>query len=745
MLHAKKFIVYSPVLQDWTYEVNVIDSQTPSIAATQHKAIAKLKPTVRMSLVLASFLGFQYFTADDIELFVGDERINKIQQDFKLGLQKHPIAKSLASAERKGYIKRVGSKKYQFTHDAVQQAFQEQLTTEQQQQAIHYAIGMRYAQIMGEDKTKQDSLLFHTTHHLNRAQSLFSDPQDALQLAQINYKACRVAFSKGSYLTALEYAQVARNMLRPRNPWMLPRRNLTLALYNLSCELEYLTGNFDNTQRAYEKIRANCDGGSNPEEMLHSTRVWCQCLRAQGRIDESIDTGCDFLKQFAGNALKKTPNGAQVALHMYRVKRLLKGNHDSILQLPFCRDTTVSETVRLIGVISLYALIAQRRQFFICGFLRILQLTIQNGLTPNSPYALAMYGCVNRMMGNVEESVRFGNLALAVMERVDQLESTARTTTITYAMLMHLKTPLQDCAGPFLRAFDAGMTVGNTEIAMFAASFHSATLFNTGKTPLRHIVMDNEVLDERMREQGDSVSMLTSTCKPYWQAALNLIGGVGASNNPAILSGAAMNENTLLKEGRDSNNSLLLQFIYIVKIQVACYYGHWDKAILKESMRETTKFIKMNLMAIIQEFFGGLLCYELARRGQQRRKHLKEARQYAKAIERYEAIGCPNTLPFHLMLQAEEVLARDGSNMKAFTSAYNKAIAAAGTTFPHIAALAYERVATILHEQQKAGSAGSREIVYYLKGALEGYQTWGADGKVEDVRRKFGMYLAEDY
>jgi len=88
-------------------------------------------------------------------------------------------------------------------------------------------------------------------------------------------------------------------------------------------------------------------------------------------------------------------------------------------------------------------------------------------------------------------------------------------------------------------------------------------------------------------------------------------------------------------------------------------------------------------------------------------------------------------------LKAEEI-ASANCDEKMISSAYNKCIAAAATSFPHIAALAYERAATVLHERNWECS---REVKFYIEKAIEAYKIWGARGKVQDLRNKYATYL----
>jgi len=227
------------------------------------------------------------------------------------------------------------------------------------------------------------------------------------------------------------------------------------------------------------------------------------------------------------------------------------------------------------------------------------------------------------MIGQLEDSVRFGKLALAMRDRVNHQESAARTTTIAYSMILHLKTSFRDLVGPFSQAFEAGLSIGNRGIAMLAAAMHSATLFNTGMN-LERISNDMDALQSRVHSHGNPTDALTSMLLPYWQASLNLMG---ASAHPIILSGEAMQEETVVNEARETKNMLLLNLLFAAKIQVACYYGYWDiaRGLYKEREMEATKFIKMNMVSFVLEFLGGLICFELHRKTG-KRKYLKEGK-----------------------------------------------------------------------------------------------------------------------
>jgi predicted ATPase len=123
--------------------------------------------------------------------------------------------------------------------------------------------------------------------------------------------------------------------------------------------------------------------------------------------------------------------------------------------------------------VSLFALHADLEIVAGFVFLRMMRLTLKNGLCKFSPSAFANFGMILAAIGEYKEGYEFGRVALELHDHLeDSRACIASTTAIVESCLSHLRKPLYDSLAPLLEGHQVGMQTGEIEFAALCLSGH---------------------------------------------------------------------------------------------------------------------------------------------------------------------------------------------------------------------------------------------------------------------------------
>jgi hypothetical protein len=178
---------------------------------------------------------------------------------------------------------------------------------------------------------------------------------------------------------------------------------------------------------------------------------------------------------------------------------------------------------------------------------------------------------------------------------------------------------------------------------------------------------------------------------------------------------------------------------------VGCFFGDWEICLqhaqdLKKANNNKTR---QHFTSVEYTFFAGLVAFVAASSCtyRRRRKHIAEGRKRLKTMQRWWHQGATDCAPMVAILEAEEqvvVLRKGASQDDRIVQMYQAAILKAKSgEFTHLAALATERLATVLRER---GFEAIDALVYYQEAKVL-YNDWGALAKVKRLDLLVGGLL----
>jgi len=219
-----------------------------------------------------------------------------------------------------------------------------------------------------------------------------------------------------------------------------------------------------------------------------------------------------------------------------------------------------------------------------------------------------------------------------------------------------------------------------------------------------------------------------------WQFVLNMMG---KSEDPTKLVGEAMDQDKLMKQLEETNNTQMMDLTRHARLMLLYYFGKydlaWEMVILLRNFEKTNASHSMLWRKLM---FQALTCFAFARQKKSRRWRQRGSK-ITKRMKNWILLGnlnCVHVVPF---LEAEEASLK-GENDEAFEK-YTQAITASGRAgFINDKALINERVGEFLLSHNNLEDAS-----FHLNIALQHYIKWGAMAKAHHLRSKYMKVLRQ--
>ena len=136
-------------------------------------------------------------------------------------------------------------------------------------------------------------------------------------------------------------------------------------------------------------------------------------------------------------------------------------SNDSLLNTPQANDKKVSTLLRLYA--DLVLVLHFSKQHLIASVsLKMIDITIKNGMTPTAPLSFAYYGELLAYTGQIEGGCRLGRLALKLVEKnASSLKYKSAVVLVVYQTIFWYNEPLQSVAESHLMGYKAGQQLGD--------------------------------------------------------------------------------------------------------------------------------------------------------------------------------------------------------------------------------------------------------------------------------------------
>mmetsp|Transcript_4268 Transcript_4268/g.10675 ORF Transcript_4268/g.10675 Transcript_4268/m.10675 type:complete len:1147 (+) Transcript_4268:137-3577(+) len=745
MLRREQFIQYN--MQNYRFEwgdvnkigqlASVSDNVADIIAAT----IEKLPLCTRLTLKSASALGkvipvqimeefFQEFEKKMKEKkSMGDDE-KKALCTAVAAVRSRGIKTVLDDAVRSGVLNRSDDHEiYTWAHDKLQHVAYSMID-DRYRPPIHTALGQLLWQ-KSKENPDDEWMLYMAAEQLNRSAALKDDSLGD-DVALLSLEAGMLSLSKSALFPALEMLRSAKKHVDGCGDSWEERYPLTLEIYSTLAEVSVRVGS---SEEAFDIASEVIHHAKTLDDKYRAQTVSVQCKISGSNRDyaQGLEMIVEILRDYGIRSPTKLLPGQQF-LETRKLKSSLGGTLEPLLTLPRVDESTeegrqTRQKVTLLTKVGMLSYMTHsRKELGVYASTRALNVSIKNGVCPET--ALALCGCAmfSRTEGHFNMSLEFGGFAIKLVETFPrELGSPhamvlAGVTAGVYSSCL----PYNKVLDPFLEVNRVGLQTGDTEKASMGVIGYSFTYLNVG-LPLGPLGSDMISFEKEARQfkMPETVQVLFRIIR---QAILNL---QARQKNICLLKGEAFDQEKELERFSGQGLTMTERDTNTFRLMLACIYQDWDVAeSLVDSLEKAFEKDTFVARAHLRTTYLGIGAIVLSKKLSTRRRHHfdKLGKKIIKMFKDDVKAGGQNSHPVLLVLQAIQQPSKDTFNEAIRTCARLGLI--------HYEALVFEHAALYYLEQNDEDWAE-----YYMAQAYGLYRDWGATGKTDQLMENYSTLL----
>lgn len=450
-LYKEKLIYFDFQHGQWEWKLNDIQDRdfSENVINLMTEKISALSIATQNVLRLASCLGNHFELAPLAKLY--GKSIEETSKDLWQALEE-----GIVIPERDNY--RFISNEmdtqvpYRFLHDRIHQALSNQILPEQKEN-LHYQIGNI---LLRENSLHLDQNVFEISNHLNRGKKYVVHTQEKLQLARLNLAAAKKAKASSAFNVAVAYSKASYEIL-PENHW----ESAGALTYDLMMEwisYLYLTGGYD---QAKIKIKEVLEHARTPLQKAEIYSRQAMLFSTISKMNEGVDIALEGLR-ILGVQFPKSPTLFSYLKEFAFTKwNLINQPTTKLLEAPEISDPSQKLVIELLH----QAIIANyfSGSSLLTGLLVLKQINIilKHGNSKYSALAYINYAVMLNVLGQLNQALDFGKLALAVSQKFGD-EQIKQNTFITYTHLIYSwNYPWKNLRERYRQAIDDGLHTGD--------------------------------------------------------------------------------------------------------------------------------------------------------------------------------------------------------------------------------------------------------------------------------------------
>ncbi len=728
-LYQENLLTFEQQEQCWQWDITQIEASsiTDNVVDLMLGKLRKLPEATQQALSLAACIGnrFELTILSPICEKSAAQTFEHLLPAIQLGLVQ-PTSSLETTTSETLIESALIVENYKFQHDRIQQAAYA-LIDDEYKQSVHLKIGRLLQQKL--DNAELGERLFTLVDHLNKGRALVESDRQKIELAELNLQAGKKAKQATAYTASRDYLILAKALF-PGEIWqeLYP---MAIDLYKELAEVEYLNGNFDQSQNLIEQSIQQAKSAFDSAEFSY-LRIYQYTLL--GKYQEAIEASITVLRLLGTNLPidnyqaafdseieeYRENLGARAISSLYNSPEMEIPEKRAALKLLFCIFAAAwAINPILMNVIPVKAV----------------NLNLKYGHTPVSG---TLYGFMGFIMAHVLHDYRSGyeytSLGMKLADKYKNLASKGVINQIHANMispwLMHVK--LSESINA--EGVDAGRQGGDLRAIGYTDTYNLYNLIYQGKN------LDS-LLQEASRTWEFAKETQNSWAKNGILAAKILIHNLlGLTEDKFCFTTDETEEAAFLATCQTEQTPAAVCFYQIFKAQVLYLYEQPAELSYLEQTEKLTSYIPGTISIAKLNFYYSLTLVALYSQASE-----VEKEQYWQKLEANQqrlkqwADNCPDNFLHKYLLVAAEMQRISGKWYEAI-NLYDQAIKSAQENeFIHDEALANELAAKFWLAQRKTEFAQ-----IHLKKARQGYQIWGAKRKVEDLEEKYPQWLTSN-
>lgn len=618
---------------------------------------------------------------------------------------------------------------YKFLHDRVQQAAYS-LIPEDQKQVTHYQIGQLL--LNNTPDTELDETLFEIVNQLNAGKSLVIEPQQRIQLTELNLKAAQKARSATAYVAAYEYATKGIDLINSpeleHSGWQA-HYDIALPLHELAAETAYLNGDMTHMEQWAEIILQQAKNAVG-KIGIYATKI--QAYMAQAKKLEALKMGLEAL-ELLGVSFPESPTPADIEQALTQTASNLQGKViGDLINLPVMTDTeklAVAKVLTSVGPPSFQA----ARSFFPLIICESVNLSLKYGNSPFSGYGYACYGIfLDAIFQNPDSAYEFGQLALKLSQSFKSPDMKSSVFMAVGVCTTHIKVHVKETLPILQEGYQSGLEGGNFEFPAYCAANKCHYLYLLGQ--------ELSSLEEEMKTINDALARFKQDNALAWNQTFeqSIINLRYPSENRCNLEGIAYNEKISLPQLQEADCRSEIFYVYLNKLILCYLFGDYQQAranaLKTEQYLDAVEGILVTFAFNFYDSLAHLAIYPSVSESQP--EHILNRVTNNQEKMKQWATHAPMNFQHKYDLIAAEQCRILGNNIEAI-DLYDRAIAGAkDNEYIQEEALANELAAKFYLDWGKEKvAAGYMQEAYYC------YSHWGAKTKTDDLQQRYPKLL----
>lgn len=630
-------------------------------------------------------------------------------------------------AARMGFLVSVG-RHYRFSHAIVQETAQAVLDAGARAR-LHLCMGRRLQSIWSNHETSKPLLSRAVTQFNKAASSMVLSTRDRLELSALNQRLAETE----EWLAKAHYLQQARELLGNK-AWE------TQPAHMLSISMALVEQNARCGRSADDAPRPNTPLSKGPmpavrsleteilrkkPSMDHKRRIYdAEVLAAwqAGRSKEALRLVLTALADVHGERLPVPP--PKSIDPMLQTTYALLGKHNLSEYPQHCRKLEQCHLVDCLGRLADIARLAHAEYAFL-AYLRLAQLSVERGQCyASTPHALLVFASLMLQRGQAAVAGKVARVAMSLLSLNDQAtierQATAASATVVYySQIVHVcsGTDGQSCLK--LREVCQTMAFTAEPDAVFMGVISAMWAGLTNGTALADVRHD---LDSCRKQLSGCGTQYSRWLQPYLALVDCLAGGEAAMT---VEFGP---------EATDEGD-------VFCRMLVAYLDRNLDTAHVL--LARLDKFPRPLLTRTpVELFFLGMVVWAVSMLPtlsvEQTMELYQKGDLITEHLQKLVDSGAEHGRHWLLLLQAEDACRRPSSTgVSAIANAYDDGIAASQTVGDRLAAgLGCERAGIFFDDNQQG-----RWAMIKVRRALVAYERMGAVGRIEALRRRYGLRI----
>ncbi|KAL7481155.1 hypothetical protein ACHAW6_006837, partial [Cyclotella cf. meneghiniana] len=402
---------------EWDEEKIQSTSLPDDVAMFFVQSISTLPVDVKVALVTLSCFG----ASTEFEV------VKAIETDLNLNLIE-PL--NIAIAE--GLVNQLDGK-YCFCHDRIHEATYGMIDEEDR---CMYHMNFGLSLLSSLSKGGSNSLLFVAVTQVNLGgPSAVQHAETYLQIANCNLTAGKKAMEMSDFSSAFSFFDHGMTFLQKKH-WQ-DQYNLSLELFNLAAKCALAIGDLTSVTMICDEVSRK---SRNFDDTLNSSFVLMSAL-THSKISEAVKFGLKVLSLLDVDIPRSTSREDTLKL-IIQTQSTLHGISDEVL-LSYHLFTDYKKAMALKFLAKLESPIHQVNPVLLPFItIKIIQLTIEHGMSPMSAIGFAYFGGMVAELGDIQGGHRYTKLAKALLDK-NKCNEIAGEVIFLSAELFSYTEPLQ--------------------------------------------------------------------------------------------------------------------------------------------------------------------------------------------------------------------------------------------------------------------------------------------------------------